>query len=105
MGLLLENLRLQASALERGGIDGVEFSVSDDGIGMSPEQRAIAFDPFNQGNPAANRRYGGAGLGLTITRHFCELLGGTVSAESTVGVGSTFRIWLPRHLEKAPVET
>ena len=94
-------IHLQVRALERDGIDGMEFCVRDTGIGMTEEQVAIAFDPFNQGDPASNRRYGGAGLGLTITRHFCQLLGGSISVESTSGLGSTFRVWMPRDRRQA----
>ncbi len=60
--------------------DGVvlEFSVRDSGIGMSPEQMEKLFDPFTQADSSTTRKYGGTGLGLTITRLFVELMGGTI---------------------------
>jgi PAS domain S-box-containing protein len=73
----------------------VRLEVSDTGIGMTPEQLAKIFEPFTQVDDSATRRYGGAGLGLAISRQFCTLLGGTISATSAVGEGSTFTIRLP----------
>ena len=94
-------VHIQVRRCEKDTRDGLEFCIRDTGIGMTNEQKAMVFDPFNQGDPAVNRQYGGAGLGLTITRHFCQVLGGSISLESSAGVGSTFRIWLPRHLEES----
>jgi PAS domain S-box-containing protein len=76
--------------------EGVEVSVSDTGIGLSPEEMARIFEPFQQGDSATSREYGGVGLGLHIVRRFLGLLGGRVTVESTVGQGSTFRVWVPR---------
>jgi signal transduction histidine kinase len=71
------------------------FAVRDSGIGLGPEQLRRLFRPFTQADATTTRRYGGTGLGLTITRHFCEIMGGTVAVESEVGRGSTFTVRLP----------
>ena len=68
----------------------IHFEVKDNGIGMSEEHLARVFDPFTQADNSTTRRYGGTGLGLTITKNFVELMGGTLHVESTVGLGSKF---------------
>jgi PAS domain S-box-containing protein len=75
--------------------DWMVFRVSDDGIGMSPEQLERVWDAFAQADLSTTRRYGGTGLGLTITRKFTELLGGSVDAASTLGHGTTFTVRIP----------
>ncbi|HFE46697.1 MAG TPA: hybrid sensor histidine kinase/response regulator, partial [Nannocystis exedens] len=73
----------------------VEFWIRDSGIGISPEQQERLFEPFVQAEDSTARRFGGTGLGLTICRHFAELLGGTIEIESEVGKGSVFTVRLP----------
>ncbi|MCL2182833.1 MAG: ATP-binding protein [Chitinispirillia bacterium] len=68
----------------------VHFEVKDNGIGMSEEQLARVFDPFTQADNSTTRKYGGTGLGLTITKNFVEMMGGELKVESTVGLGSKF---------------
>jgi signal transduction histidine kinase/DNA-binding response OmpR family regulator len=68
----------------------VRFEVKDNGIGMTQEQVNRIFDPFIQGDSSTTRKYGGTGLGLTITKNLIELMGGTLSVESTLKVGSVF---------------
>ena len=68
----------------------IRFDVNDSGIGMTPEQIQKIFVPFAQADSSTTRRYGGTGLGLTITRDIIELMGGRLEVESIPGVGSKF---------------
>jgi signal transduction histidine kinase/CheY-like chemotaxis protein len=74
---------------------GVCFRVSDTGLGMTQEQLGRLFQAFSQADASITKRFGGTGLGLAITKHFCTMLGGDVTVESTPGKGSTFIIRLP----------
>ncbi|MGB1013024.1 MAG: response regulator [Nannocystaceae bacterium] len=78
-----------------GGQAWVEVSVADSGIGILPERLAHLFEPFTQADSSTTRKYGGTGLGLAICREFCNMIGATLRAASTPGVGSTFTIRLP----------
>ncbi|TXD37135.1 response regulator [Lujinxingia vulgaris] len=77
------------------------FEVQDRGIGISPEKLEALFDAFTQADESTTRRFGGTGLGLTITRHFTEMMGGAISVTSQVDEGSTFRVRLPSKVELA----
>ena len=77
--------------------------ISDTGIGMTPAQVAKLFQPFTQADVSTTQKYGGTGLGLTISKRFCELMGGDITVDSKAGEGSTFTVYLPIQLpESAP---
>ena len=82
-------------AIERTDRTTVQMTISDTGIGMSPEQLGRLFHAFSQADASTTKKFGGTGLGLAITRHFCRLLGGDISVTSQVGEGSTFTIVIP----------
>ena len=74
------------------------FQVSDTGIGMTDEQLEQIFKPFTQADASTTRKYGGTGLGLTISQRLCQILGGEISVESQDGKGSTFTVRLPERV-------
>jgi signal transduction histidine kinase/DNA-binding response OmpR family regulator len=73
----------------------IRFQVRDTGIGMSAEQQQKVFEPFTQADVSTTRKYGGTGLGLTITKKCCQMMNGDITVDSEVGQGSTFTIELP----------
>jgi PAS domain S-box-containing protein len=75
--------------------DELVFRVKDTGIGMSTEDIPQLFEPFAQADDSLTREYGGTGLGLAITQRMCDIMNGTISAESQPGEGSTFTVRLP----------
>jgi PAS domain S-box-containing protein len=73
----------------------IRFEIIDSGIGMTPEQLSRLFQAFTQADSSTTRNFGGTGLGLTITKHFCAMLGGAINVASEPGKGSIFTIDLP----------
>jgi len=91
-----ENGQLTLAANRIGnGSTMVRFVISDTGIGMTEEQLGRLFQAFSQADASTSKKYGGTGLGLVITRNFCQMLGGDVTVTSKLGEGSTFTIALP----------
>ncbi len=91
-------------SVTRGAMDGrdwLTFRVSDSGIGMTTEQMEKLFQPFTQADASTTRKFGGTGLGLTITRRLCQMMGGDITVESALGQGSTFTIALPADVAEA----
>ncbi len=97
-------IRLEAARQTVDGADWITFSVNDTGIGMTPEQMEKLFQPFSQAEASMTCKYGGTGLGLEITKRFCKMLGGDITAKSELGVGSTFTIRLPAEVVQPKIE-
>ena len=81
--------------------DTLHFSIVDTGIGMTPQQLTTIFDAFAQADESMSRRFGGTGLGTTISKQLVELMGGTISAQSKEGQGSTFEFSIPIKIVEA----
>jgi signal transduction histidine kinase/ActR/RegA family two-component response regulator len=79
----------------------IRIDVCDTGLGMTPEQQLVVFDKFAQADAGIHRSFGGSGLGLTISRDIARALGGDLTLESELGIGSCFTCVLPVRLEGA----
>jgi signal transduction histidine kinase/DNA-binding response OmpR family regulator len=86
-------LKIEASTP---AVDQILITVTDTGIGMTDEQLSRLFQVFSQADASTTRKYGGSGLGLSISRHFARMMGGDIVASSTPNVGSVFSVTLPR---------
>ncbi len=96
------SVALEASARsETAGKLDLYVTVTDSGVGIPRDKLTGIFEKFTQADGSISRRFGGTGLGLTITRRLVEMHGGQITVESTPGVGSTFRVHLP--LAPAPL--
>lgn len=93
---------LGESEAEEDGLSRVCIEVSDSGIGMTAEALAQVFEKFKQADGSTTRQYGGSGLGLSIVKEICTLMGGEVQVNSQWGKGSVFRVMLP--LERAQLQ-
>ncbi|WP_160064943.1 MHYT domain-containing protein [Psychromonas sp. L1A2] len=83
----------------------LHFAVSDTGIGMTQTQLDSVFEPFAQADESMSRRFGGTGLGTTISKQLIELMGGSISAKSEKGKGSTFEFSIPMKLANVPTQS
>jgi signal transduction histidine kinase len=81
------------------GRDWITLAVTDTGIGMTAEQMSKLFQEFSQASSTTASKYGGTGLGLVISKRFCQMMGGDITVESEPGRGSTFTIRVPRIVE------
>jgi signal transduction histidine kinase len=82
----------------------IRIDVTDDGVGMTPEQSSKVFNAFTQADSTTTKQFGGTGLGLSISCKFCKMLGGDILLKSQYGIGSTFTIMLPRYFDKLDVK-
>ena len=92
-------ITINAHQGQENGREWVTLAVADTGIGMTPEQTSKLFQEFSQASSSTASRYGGTGLGLVISRRFCQMMGGDITVESEPGRGSIFTIRLPRIVE------
>jgi len=94
------NLEIHKIEAEGDSVSNIKFSVQDNGIGMTQTQQEHIFDAFSQADESVTRKYGGTGLGLTISSQFVELMGGKLELESVKDQGTTFYFTIP--LEEVP---
>jgi len=84
--------------------DWIVFCIADTGIGLTPEKIVKLFQDFTQADASTTRKFGGTGLGLALTRRFCQMMGGDVTVSSVPGAGSTFTIKLPAFVHETKLE-
>ncbi|MCC3405245.1 MAG: urea ABC transporter substrate-binding protein [Microcoleus sp. PH2017_10_PVI_O_A] len=98
--LLVGNAEEISATPPRGSNAAIVFQVTDTGIGMTDDQVSRLFGAFAQADDSTTRRYGGTGLGLTISRKFCQMMGGDIHVESQFDCGSSFTIRLPMMMKR-----
>jgi signal transduction histidine kinase/DNA-binding response OmpR family regulator len=96
-------ITLDAEPVVRDGARWIAFRVADTGIGMTPEQLDKLFQPFVQADASTSRKYGGTGLGMTITQLFIKMMGGEMNVASEPGAGTTFTVLLPTEVKTEPL--
>lgn len=97
-------ITLAVSEFDKANATWIKIIVSDTGIGISQEKLKEIFNPFTQADNSTTRHYGGTGLGLTISKRFCAIMGGNLSVHSEPGKGSTFTITLPRYVDEPALQ-
>jgi len=97
-------ITLDAERQRMDGSEWIVFRVVDTGIGLSAEKLLRLFQDFTQADASTTRKFGGTGLGLALTRRFCQMMGGDVTVRSVPGEGSTFTIKLPAIVKEPDVE-
>ncbi|MBW8015546.1 MAG: response regulator [Planctomycetes bacterium] len=95
------HVHLTVSLQESDGKPFIRFDVEDTGIGIAPDKQNLVFESFTQAEGHTSRKYGGTGLGLTITKQLAELLGGQFALTSEVGKGSVFSLVIPANVDVA----
>jgi signal transduction histidine kinase/CheY-like chemotaxis protein len=96
-------IKIEAERQIMDGSDWIVFRVSDTGIGLSSEQIVRLFQSFTQADASTTRKFGGTGLGLALTRRFCQMMSGDVTVHSVPGQGSVFTIKLPATVTEAAI--
>jgi CheY-like chemotaxis protein len=92
-------ITLTAAKELRDGAEWITLSVSDTGIGIKADNLEVVFEEFSQADDSTTRDYGGTGLGLPISRRFCQMMGGDITVTSKIGKGTTFTIELPTQVD------
>jgi PAS domain S-box-containing protein len=88
-------IELAVSDTPVNGAPGVHIEVRDSGMGIAADMIEHLFEPFTQADESTTRKHGGTGLGLTICKRFCEMMGGYIRVDSQLGQGTTFSVFLP----------
>ena len=92
------SIGLTASEYTQNNRPWIKIEIKDSGIGMTEKQIEKLFVPFTQADASTTRKYGGTGLGLTISKHFCNMMGGDLGVQSQLHNGSTFTITIPKRI-------